>query len=270
MTTREWRQVTVTFPDPHTAEQTARSHLAPILAEAERQQLITAWFYIRKQGWRVRFAPATHDADRYVVNELERLARDRHLHTIIPGSYEPEVHAFGGTEPMQAAHQLWHHDSRHLLLNNDGTAARQRETSIMLSAAMMRAAKLDWYEQGDVWARIAEHRDRPATGATSALLNGAKRLLTVDPASLTRQEGSLAGYQTLIEAYAAAGESLRHLNDTGQLHRGLRDVLTHHVIFSWNRRGIPGPQQAALATAAATVIFGPDPTLDILAPDGTS
>ncbi len=87
MTTREWRQVTVTFPDPHTAEQTARSHLAPILAEAERQQLITAWFYIRKkQGWRVRFAPATHDADRYVVNELERLARDRHLHTIIRGA----------------------------------------------------------------------------------------------------------------------------------------------------------------------------------------
>ncbi|MCM4078302.1 thiopeptide-type bacteriocin biosynthesis protein [Paractinoplanes hotanensis] len=270
MTTLEWRQATITFPDPHTAEQTAKSHLAPIMAEAERQQHITAWFYVRKESWRVRFAPAAHDADNYVVNKLERLTQGHHLRAVIPGIYEPEVHAFGGAEGMHAAHQLWHHDSRHLLLDNDGAAARQRETSIMLLAAMMREASLDWYEQGDVWARVAEHRDPPAPGATSALLNAVKRLLTVDLASLTRQEGALAGYQTLIEAYAAAGQTLLYLNETGHLHRGLRDVLAHHVIFSWNRRGIPGLQQAALATTAANIIFGPDPALDVLAADGAS
>jgi thiopeptide-type bacteriocin biosynthesis protein len=268
MTTPAWRQVTVTFPDPRTAEQSARSHLAPILAEAERRQLITTWFYVRKGGWRVRYAPATIDADQYVTNELEQLTLDRHLHDAIPGIYEPETHAFGGTEAMHAAHHLWHHDSRHLLLDNDGAAAHHRETSIMLSAAMMRAAALDWYEQGDVWARVADHRNPPAPESVAPLLNAAKRLLTVDPATLTHQEGSLAGHQTLIEAYASAGETLQNLHRTGQLHRGLRDVLTHHVIFSWNRRSIPGLQQAALATAAKTVIFGPDPTLDTLLPGG--
>ena len=107
-------------------------------------------------------------------------------------------------------------------------------------------------------------------GSIAPLLNAAKRLLTADLASLTRQEGSLAGYQTLIEAYTSAGNTLQNLNQSGQLHRGLRDVLTHHVIFSWNRRGISGLQQAALATAAKTVVLGPDPAIDVPILDGAS
>lgn len=266
MTTQEWRQITIAFPEPRTAEQAAKTHLAPILAEAERHQLITTWFYVRKGDWRVRYIPAATDADHYVSNELERLTRDHYLRGAIPGIYEPEIHAFGGTEAMHAAHLLWHHDSRHLLLGHDDAAARQRESSIMFVAAMLRAATLDWYEQGDVWARVADHRDAPSPDAIPPLLNAVKRLVTVDLASLARHEGSLAGCQTSIEAYASAGETLQNLNQTGQLHRGLRDVLAHHVIFAWNRRSIPGTQQAALATAAKAVVFGPDPTLSVHVP----
>jgi thiopeptide-type bacteriocin biosynthesis protein len=262
MTTPDWRQVTIAFPDLQTAEQQAQTHLAPILAEAEDRHLIGTWFYVRKGAWRLRYLPATIDADHFMTNELNRLTRDRHICDAIPGIYEPETHAFGGPEAMHTAHQLWHHDSRHLLTHSSTRAStRLRETSIMLSAAMMRKAALDWYEQGDVWARIADHRDPPKPESVTALLNAAKRLLTVDPASLTRPEGSLAGYQTLIEAYASAGDTLRQLNQAGQLHRGPRAILAHHVIFAWNRRGIPGMQQATLAAAAKTVVFGPDPTL---------
>lgn len=265
MTTPEWRQVTVTFPEPHAAEEIARRHIAPILTEAERRQLITSWFYVRKGSWRLRYAPAA----RYVANELERLADDHQIHSVISGVYEPETHAFGGGEAMSAAHQLWYADSRYLLLDNIG-AAHLRETSIMLSAAMMRSASLDWYEQGDVWARVAAHRDTPVPRAVEPLLNGTRRLLTIDLATLTHEEAPLAGYQTLIKAYAAAGETLKNLKSSGQLHRGLREVLAHHVIFSWNRRGIPGLHQAALASAAKTVIFGPDPSRNALTPDGAS
>ncbi|GAA1582973.1 thiopeptide-type bacteriocin biosynthesis protein [Actinoplanes couchii] len=255
MTTPEWRQATITFPDPSNAEQTARNHLAPIMAEAERCQIITTWFYVRKDAWHLRYAPSAAAADQYVTNELERLVRNQYVLRMVPGIYEPESHAFGGAEAMQVAHRLWHHDSRHLLLGEGTVPTRHRETSIMLLAVMMRAAVLDWYEQGDVWARVADRRDQPPRGLASSHLAAVERLLTVDSATLT-----FASYPTLIEAYASAGRILHHLKQAGRLHRGLRDILAHHVIFAWNRRSIPGLHQAALAEAAKTVVFGPDPT----------
>ncbi|MEV5695552.1 thiopeptide-type bacteriocin biosynthesis protein [Micromonospora globbae] len=274
MTAPEWRQITITFPDPHTAEQAAKTHLAPILTEAEASHLITTWFYVRKDSWRLRYLPAatTSDADRYLTSQLARLRNDRRISAIVAGIYEPETHAFGGTTAMETAHRLWHHDSRHLLTRStDHTRGRQRELSIMLSATMMRAAGLDWYEQGDVWARVADHRDPPQPARVDALGNAVRRLLTVDSAGLTRSQGSpLAGCRTLFEAYTSAGYVLRQLNQTGQLRRGLRATLAHHVIFTWNRRGIPGLHQAALATAAKTVIFGPDPTHSTHTPGGNS
>jgi thiopeptide-type bacteriocin biosynthesis protein len=272
MTASEWRQVTIAFPDPHAAEQAASTHLAPILAEANARQLITTWFYVRKGDWRLRYlTAATIDADRYLTGELARLIHDRRICGAVPGIYEPETHAFGGPDAMDAAHQLWHHDSHHLLTRaSDREPVHRRETSIMLSAVMMRAAALDWYEQGDVWARVADHRDPPKPDSVAPLLNAARRLLTVDMDGLTSQQAPLAGYQALIDAHTSAGDALRNLNQTGQLHRGLRATLAHHVIFAWNRRSIPGLQQAALATAAMTVVFGPDPTRGALTPGGAS
>ncbi|TDC37665.1 methyltransferase [Micromonospora sp. 15K316] len=272
MTAAEWRQTTIAFPDPHTAEQAARTHLAPILAEAEARHLITTWFYVRKGNWRLRYLPASDEADRYLSSQMARLQHDRRLSAAVPGIYEPETHAFGGPDAMDTAHHLWHHDSRHLLTHSTNhTFARQRELSIMLSAAMMRAAGLDWYEQGDVWARVTDHRDPPEPARFDALRNAVRRLLTVDPASLTRQGAPLAGcHNTLFEAYMSAGDILCRLNQAGQLHRGLRATLAHHVIFTWNRRGIPGLHQAALATAAKTIIFGPDPAFHPLTPGGDS
>jgi hypothetical protein len=39
-------------------------------------------------------------------------------------------------------------------------------------------------------------------------------------------------------------------------------VLAHHSLFAWNRIGLPYATQAALAAAAKTVVFGPDPTTE--------
>jgi thiopeptide-type bacteriocin biosynthesis protein len=259
MTAPAWRQVTITFPDPPTAPQQARRHLAPVLVDAEGRRFITTWFYVRKDAWRLRYLPTT-TAERHVDDELQRLIREHHIRAAIPGVYEPETYAFGGREAMNAAHQLWHHDSRNLLTHSS-EPGHDRETSIILVAAMMRAAGLDWYEQGDVWARVAEHRDPPTPGSAAATLDAVKRLLTVDPADLTGPQGPLAGHRALAEAYIRAGEGLRDLHQHGLLHRGLREILAHHVIFTWNRRSIPGQHQAAIATTAKTLIFGPDPTL---------
>ena len=62
-------------------------------------------------------------------------------------------------------------------------------------------------------------------------------------------------------AYTTAGRELASLTAAGRLHRGLRDVLAHHVIFAWNRLGLPYATQSALAGTAKTVVFGPDPAM---------
>ncbi|MBC7277092.1 thiopeptide-type bacteriocin biosynthesis protein [Nocardioides sp. NBC_00368] len=275
MTTPQWRQATITFGNPDTAVQIAMDHLAPILTEAETRGLITCWFYVRKGDWRLRYLPTADTptdspTKRHMTTRLDQLVHDDVLHRAVAGIYEPEVHAFGGPQAMDTAHQLWHHDSRHLLTRSAATATRDREVSIMLCATMMRAAGLDWYEQGDVWACVADHRDPPALALAESLQQPTHRLLTVDPADLTRKDAPLAGCHEQFDAYTHAGQALRELNQRGRLHRGLRATLAHHVIFAWNRRSIPGAYQAALATAAKTVVFGPDPTACPSTPRGDS
>ncbi|WP_328469073.1 thiopeptide-type bacteriocin biosynthesis protein [Actinoplanes sp. NBC_00393] len=262
MTRSAWRQLTLGFPDPHQAESTATAQLAPVMATAETRQLITAWFFVRKgTRWRLRYS-TTSAADSYLIDRLTRLRRTGHLTEIIRGIYEPELHAFGGASGMDAAHRLWHMDSRNILIASPG---RRRELSIVMCAAMMRAAGLDWYEQGDVWARAAEHRD--PTGLVPSLQASVQRLMTVDPDSLTHNDAPLTAARAWIEAFNSAGAALGLLHEKGRLQRGLREILTHHVLFAWNRRGLSNPEQAALAVAAKTVVFGADPR--VTAPAGS-
>ena len=49
---------------------------------------------------------------------------------------------------------------------------------------------------------------------------------------------------------------LRRLRETGKLTCGLRTVVALHVIFHWNRIGLPATTQATLAQAAREAIFG--------------
>jgi hypothetical protein len=44
------------------------------------------------------------------------------------------------------------------------------------------------------------------------------------------------------------------------LTRGIRAVITLHVIFHWNRIGLPATTQATLARAAKDAIFGSPPS----------
>jgi hypothetical protein len=59
--------------------------------------------------------------------------------------------------------------------------------------------------------------------------------------------------------FADAGTDLQRLRETGKLTRGLRDVIALHVIFHWNRIGLPAQTQATLARAAKEAIFGSAP-----------
>ncbi|WP_328708867.1 thiopeptide-type bacteriocin biosynthesis protein [Microbispora hainanensis] len=259
-----WRQVNVVFPNWAAAEQTAAAHLAPLLTEAETQGLITAWFFIRKAPcWRMRYLPGRDaaQADAHLRRRLEDLKSKGHIDDVRYLVYEPETHAFGGPEAMQVAHVLFHRDSRHVLARavHPSPALGRRETAILLSAVLMRAAGLDWYEQGDVWDKVAEHRPGESVWPPereAKLSQAMHRLLTADTQVMCDAEDApLAAYRPWVTAFEDAGQALADLVAQGRLLRGLRAVLAHHVIFHANRAGVPRSDQSAVAALAIHTVF---------------
>ena len=256
--TPQWHQVNVSFPDWDHAEQTAAAHIAPHLdAEA------ATWFFIRKHPcWRIRYQPAsgTRASTEHQLDELAAAGCITGWTRVI---YEPEAFAFGGPQAMDTAHRLFHADSRCLLgyLRDQPAGGHRREISLMLCSIMMRAASQDLFEQGDVWARVAAYRKAPPpVGPDRPGLPGKVRhLITADTGSWMRHGAALGRHDVWAAAYEAAGRDLAGLNAAGRLHRGLRDILAHHVIFAWNRAGLPYKTQSVLADAAKTAVFGPGP-----------
>ncbi|MFI1825400.1 thiopeptide-type bacteriocin biosynthesis protein [Streptomyces sp. NPDC020412] len=261
-----WQQMNIAYPDWSLAERIALAHLAPLLFTAEDEGTITAWFHIRKRPcWRLRYLPSTGARPR-ISRQLDALTAAGHVSGWTTVVYEPEIHAFGGAQAMETAHRFFHHDSRGLLthLRDEGgvVGGHRREASLLLCTALMREAGLDWYEQGDVWARVAAHRPPPTEQQSTARQRAAvRRLITVDTDDQAHENGLLARIAPWARAYTTAGQELNHLAGSGALHRGLRDVLAHHVIFAWNRIGLPYATQAVLAATAKTVVFGADPTI---------
>ncbi|QFY11515.1 methyltransferase [Nonomuraea phyllanthi] len=266
MDPRPWRQVNVVFPDWAKAEHTAVTHLAPLLASAEDERLITAWFFMRKTPcWRIRYVPSNDRTQAHLRGHLNDLVRQGHIDTATDVIYEPEPYAFGGARAMACAHDLFHLDSRHLLtyLASSPGVEPRRELSILLCTVLMRSAGLEWYEQGDVWARVAEHRDLPEPiprERRPQLEAGLRRLMSVDAGPLMRDGALLAFAAEWAAAFAATGSELADLAAGGLLHRGLRAILAHHIVFAWNRLGLSYTAQAVLSHTAKQVAFGCDPT----------
>jgi thiopeptide-type bacteriocin biosynthesis protein len=260
---RPWNQVNVSFPSWDQAENTAAACIGPQL---ETDQSVTAWWFIRKSPcWRIRYQLADPGAKSGVEPYLDELATAGRIAGWTRAIYEPEDCAFGGPEAMAAAHRLFYADSRAILayLRDDPGGRHRREISLMLCSIMLRTARQDIYEQGDVWARVAAHRTLPPGRGPDmpTMPDRVRRLITADAESQMRGGAPLAHCTQWAAAYTAVGRDLAALATTGRLHRGLRDVLAHHVIFAWNRIGLPYPVQAILAAAAETAVFGPDPVL---------
>jgi thiopeptide-type bacteriocin biosynthesis protein len=259
--TLPWHQVNVSFPDWNHAEDAAAARIAVHL---DAQALAATWWFIRKSPcWRIRYQPAAPEARGSVERYLDELAAAGHVTGWTSVVYEPEVHAFGGMEAMAAAHRLFHADSRAVLayLRDQPGGRHRREISLMLASVMMRAARQDWFEQGDTWARVASRRKPPPGTALGrpGLPAAVRHLITADAESQMRDGAPLAHCARWAAAWTDAGTELACLAGEGRLHRGLRDVLAHHVIFAWNRLGLPYETQSALAGTAKTVVFGPDP-----------
>jgi protein-L-isoaspartate(D-aspartate) O-methyltransferase len=268
-----WHHYLVEFADPTTAEQAAATLLVPALDQAQQDGELDTWWHLRKTpAWRLRYQPVNPDT-KAVDTLLSELEADGHLTRWTRGIYEPETHAFGGPAAMDIAHSLFHHDSRHCLARATKPAALgQRETTVLLFSAMLRAAGLDWFEQGDVWGKVAAlrptaHANSTDSPHTERLSQAVRRLMTTN----THKVADVAPDaipETWWTAFDTAGRQLAELARDGHLERGLRAVLAHHFIFHANRAGLSGADQATLAALAVDVVFHSTPTRQ--APAGTT
>jgi protein-L-isoaspartate(D-aspartate) O-methyltransferase len=174
--------------------------------------------------------------------------------------YEPETWAFGGTGGMAIAHDVFCADSPAALAGTGATGGKER--AVLLISTMTRAAGLDPFETGDVWAKLAALRppaDAPPPDRRADAVAAMRRLLTADAAQRPDAEPGWAGR---VAAFGDAGRQLAFLAAGGRLARGLRSVLAHHLIFAFNRAGVPARAQAAAAWLAVQAAFGDD------SPDG--
>jgi thiopeptide-type bacteriocin biosynthesis protein len=261
-----WYQVFVGFLDYTAAQDVAATHLAPILDTVEANGLVTTWFFTRKKPfWRLRLTgPDGRDGIEFVHTRLRELTG--HIASVTDTIYEPEVDAFGGPEGMTVAHRLFHADSRRLLAHfrAEDPVIGRRELSVLLCSTLLRNAGQDWYEQGDVWARVAEHQTPLPTGTppnSPHLRTQMRRLMTTDTAlggPLFADVGPPAELAAWLTAFAETGRALRNLAADGALRRGLRAVLTHHILFHWNRLGLDPHTKAVLARSAADAVFADD------------
>ncbi|MBB5155956.1 thiopeptide-type bacteriocin biosynthesis protein [Saccharopolyspora phatthalungensis] len=257
----DWYQVSLELPTGDSVEHTMTAILAPRLQQLQDTGDITAWWFIRKTpGLRVRITPGNTAAA--VEPVLDELVTSGALASWRRTRYEPEAMAFGGQPGMAIAHKLFSADSHHILayLRQSQPAIGRRELSILLCTAMFRGAGQEWFECGDIWHRVSQTRPKPADVASSAeLATQLATLLTHDPrpaGPLFGNEGPLTAFAPWANAFHDAGCVLATAGNDGTLHRGIRSVLAHHVIFHWNRLGLTLPTQTILAHTAAGVIAG--------------
>ena len=248
-----WPQLILTFTDPAHAE-TAAESLTTSLADTP------GWAFLRKHPtWRVRLPPGTDPG--VLTSPLNELIATGVLSGWASRVYEPEQRAFGGPKGLAAAHDLAHADSRHILTHialHTGGLGR-RELAILTTTALLHGAGLDYYEQGDVWDRFAAHRRPPHTPYSPALTEATTQLVTADPQHILQPTGDWPRHQPWLDAFTTTGSRLAALADHGLLERGLRAVLAHHLLFTFNRLGLDRTDQAHLAELAAINVFGPRP-----------
>ncbi|MEV0344917.1 thiopeptide-type bacteriocin biosynthesis protein [Nonomuraea sp. NPDC050680] len=258
-----WYQLRVQFPGWDTAELAGADQLAPRLEQLQAGGAISGWWFLRKPpGWRLRL----RDADIPTVDQvLDELTSAGALTRWWPTVYEPETAAFGGSAGVQAAHDLFCADSRGVLdyARQSTPDLGRRELSIVLVNALLQAAGLDWFERGDVFARVAEMRPAPTEADTVRIekLTANVRTLLALPAQPDSEPfapgGTAAFAAPWLTAWQTTGNQLGRAAAEGRLDRGLRALLTHVVIFHWNRLGLSATTQGILSRAA-TAAFLPE------------
>lgn len=260
-----WHQANIRFADYPTAARAFRAYLTPAL----RGGPVGTWWFIRKHPhWRLRYHAAPdatpEDAVRHITEALDSSASWGVTTDWSSTPYEPETTAFGGPAGMALAHTLFHTDSTGVLDYLHAAAAGQpktldaKATSFLAVTLMMRAAGLEFGEQGDVWGRVEQRRplaEDVAPEQVSNMVEPLRQLLLVDP-RLLLNGGDLAPLRVWVEGLERDGKALADAAGSGILGIGKRGILARHVIFHWNRMGFGLRQQSIWSRAAREAVLG--------------
>lgn len=260
-----WQQVSVQFQDYPAAAGAFRVYLLPAL----RTGPVGAWWFVRKfPHWRLRVSPvagaSAEDAAGHIAEALDSAVSWGVVKEWRPGPYEPETIAFGGPVGMELAHDLFHGDSAGILAylhhysdNREGMLDG-KSTSLLAMTLMMRAARLEFGEQGDVWGQVEHQRPLAADvplDAVRTMVAPLRRLLLTDAGPLLA-DGPLTPIQPWIAHLERSGRNLADASTAGRLVLGLRGILARHVIFHWNRMGFTTRQQSIWSRAAREAVLG--------------
>jgi thiopeptide-type bacteriocin biosynthesis protein len=256
-----WYQVRVQFTDWAAAETVGVTTLGPALDRLRADGAVAGWWFLRKHPcWRLRLLRADIAAVDRVLDELTGTGV---IARWWPTVYEPETAAFGGPAGMDTVHDLFCADSAGVLdyLRQDTPGLGRRELSILLLSGLMRAAGLDAFECGDVFNRVARLRPAPSEADTArfdTLVDNVRVLLSIPDladSTLFTPDGPVAHAAPWLTAFGTMGRQLGHDAAEGHLDRGLRAILTHVVVFHWNRFGLSATSQGILASAATTALL---------------
>lgn len=255
-----WVQANLTFTDYAAAETIFRDVLWPALQDRP-------WWFVRKKPcWRLRcrLPNDTPEFPEDLSAALDSLMDAGVLSQWNQSTYEPETAAFGGRHGLAAVHTIHAADASGLFTFLDAVAGSaydgpdRRVASLMALSHLMRAAGLEWNEQGDVWARVqAQRPPAPVTDQQAVELAAKTRsVLAADLADLIDSEWRFASLSRWATGMQDAGEQLADVVRDGQLQTGIRTVLARAVVFCWNRAGFTTDQQAVWARAARLAILG--------------
>ncbi|MEU8356300.1 thiopeptide-type bacteriocin biosynthesis protein [Nonomuraea sp. NPDC048882] len=258
-----WYSIRTQFAGWNTAEQAAVTDLGPRLNHLQERKLIGEWWFIRKHPcWRLRLRPLSGlvpEAKAAVNAVLNDLTVSGVLTRWWPAIYEPEDASFGGPVGTEIAHALFSTDSHHILayLRQPSPDVNRKEVSILLCATLLSAAGLDRFERGNLWNRVSELRPLPANTPPDRLEDLVERirpLVDCDIGSIA-PDGPCAFAVPWAAAFRDTGQRLGEAASFGRLDRGIRHVITHLVIFHWNRLGLPATTQGILSRAASKTLL---------------
>ncbi|MFJ6573736.1 thiopeptide-type bacteriocin biosynthesis protein [Streptomyces sp. NPDC091292] len=152
--------------------------------------------------------------------------------TVAADPYEPETVAFDGPRGMTLAHDLFHTDSIGVFDYHQHAADRTsgllgaRETSLLVTALFLRAAELEWGEQGDVWGQVETRSLLPVDvfpDQISRTVDALRRLPAADA-------GPLAPLQTWATGMEFGARALAESASGGNLHLDLRHPGPAHPL----------------------------------------